>query len=282
MPCILASCMVVLFSLFPSDASSRILHVEVSPEVITQGDAFVVRVTGVRGDTTPSVNMGKNAIVMGACGTGCFIGIGAVAFDAKPGRYSVEVKDGTGREKKLWITVKEGVFETVALTLPDGKVNVSPDDLAVVDEENAVMKSLFLSNSERRWEEPFRMPVDGAISTPFGVKRIMNGTWTSVHRGVDIRGREGDGVKAANSGSVVLARELFFGGKTVILDHGQGIFTLYMHLSHISVSVGDHVKIGDIIGFVGSTGRTTGPHLHFGVKVADVSVNPVSILNLRL
>lgn len=279
---VLVPCIVTLLSLVPLDASARILHVEVSPKVVTQGDAFVVRVTGAGGETAPSVIVGKNTIVMGVCGTGCFIGIGAVAFDEKPGRYAVKVRDGFGREKKLWITVKKGLFETVRLTLPDGKVNVSPNDLAIVEEENAVLRSLFLTNSERRWEEPFRMPVEGAISTPFGVKRIMNGTWTSVHRGIDIKGREGDEVKAANCGSVVLSRELFFGGKTVIIDHGQGIFTLYMHLSHTFVSVGDHVKKGDVIGFVGSTGRTTGPHLHFGVKVADISVNPVSLMNLRL
>lgn len=278
---VLASCIVILCLLFPSGASAEVFHVEISPNTVSQGDAFLVRVTRVSGGSAPRASVAQNPVMLSGCGTGCFIGIGAVAIDEKPGQYSVEVSVGEER-RELQITVEKGVFETVAMTLPDEKVNLSPADLAIVEEESAVLRSLFLSNSERRWEEPFRMPVEGAISTPFGVKRIMNGTWMSVHRGIDIEGREGDAVKAANCGTVVLSRELYFGGKTVIIDHGQGIFTLYMHLSQMFVSVGNHVKKNDVIGLVGSTGRTTGPHLHFGVKVADISVNPVSLMNLRM
>jgi len=99
---------------------------------------------------------------------------------------------------------------------------------------------------------------------------------------VDIRGKEGDRVAASNRGRVVLAEELFFGGNTVILDHGQGIFTIYMHLSSFNVKPDDLVSTGDVIGSVGSSGRSSGPHLHFGVKVLGISVNPVSFAKLRL
>jgi murein DD-endopeptidase MepM/ murein hydrolase activator NlpD len=110
----------------------------------------------------------------------------------------------------------------------------------------------------------------------------MNKTWTSVHRGVDIKGAEGDKVRASNNGKVVLAQGLFFGGNTIVLDHGQGIHTVYMHLSQMNVRFGDSVSKGDVIGLVGSTGRSTGPHLHFGVKISNVSVSPPSILKLDL
>ena len=89
-------------------------------------------------------------------------------------------------------------------------------------------------------------------------------------------------MKASNSGSVVLAEDLFFGGNTVVLDHGLGIYTVYMHLSGFNVTPGLRVSKGDIIGFVGSSGRASGPHLHFGVKIFEINVNPASFLKLRL
>jgi murein DD-endopeptidase MepM/ murein hydrolase activator NlpD len=97
-----------------------------------------------------------------------------------------------------------------------------------------------------------------------------------------MKGLEGDKVKASNSGRVVIAEELFFGGKTIVLDHGQGIYTIYMHLLRMDVNAGDVVSKGEVIGFVGSSGRATGPHLHFGAKVLNMSVNPVSLWKLHL
>ena len=110
----------------------------------------------------------------------------------------------------------------------------------------------------------------------------MNGKWVSIHRGVDMKGKTGEEIKASNRGKVVLNEDLFFGGRTIILDHGQGVFTIYMHLSEALVKPEDMVSKGAVIGLVGSSGRATGPHLHFGVKVMDLSVNPVSLIKLKL
>jgi murein DD-endopeptidase MepM/ murein hydrolase activator NlpD len=132
------------------------------------------------------------------------------------------------------------------------------------------------------WEGKFIAPLENEISTVFGTKRVMNEKWTSVHRGMDIRGKEGEQVRASNSGKVVLSEELFYGGNTLVLDHGQGIFSVYMHLSGFNVKSGDIVSKGDAIGLVGSSGRSTGPHLHFGVKVVGINVNPVSLMKLEL
>jgi len=104
----------------------------------------------------------------------------------------------------------------------------------------------------------------------------------STHSGVDISAPYGSPVRAANSGKVVLARELYFSGKTVILNHGLGLYTYYCHFSKIKVKLGDIVKKGDAVGLVGSTGRSTGPHLHWGVKVQDSRVDPLALLILPL
>ena len=126
------------------------------------------------------------------------------------------------------------------------------------------------------------MPLANEISTAFGTRRIINDKVMSSHRGLDIRGKTGEPVRASNNGRVVLAQDLFYGGNTVVLDHGQGIYTIYMHLSHFKVQEREMVSKGETVGLVGSTGRSTGPHLHFGVKVQNISVNPLSFTRLVL
>jgi len=272
---------VLLFILPRIHAEAKSPRIEIAPKIIRQGDVFIIRVTGIKKSDMPSAAVAKNAIHFSMCGEGCFIGIGAISLEARTGSYPVKIKSG-GKRKNLRITVKKAAFRQITMTLPEEKVILSPDMLEVVKEENKRLKSLFLVISDRLWEGGFLSPVENTISTYFGTKRIMNKTWTSIHRGIDIKGLEGDEVRASNNGRVVLAQELFFGGNTIILDHGQGIHTVYMHLSQLYVDCGDSVSKGDVIGLLGSTGRSTGPHLHFGVKISDISVNPLSVLKLDL
>jgi hypothetical protein len=274
---ILAALLVILSA---DDVFAR-SRIEMSPRIIRQGDAFIIKVTGIKPLVLPSATAGKKKILFSSCGEGYFIGIGAMGADARTGTHLVKVKIGE-KKKNLSLTVRKGIFQKIFMTLPEEKVILSPGDLEIVKGETDLLKTLFLATSERLWERAFLIPVDNRISTSFGTKRIMNKTWTSIHRGIDIQGSEGDEVRASNNGRVVLARELFFGGNTIILDHGQGIHTIYMHLSQMNVQPGNSVLKGDVIGLLGSTGRSTGPHLHFGVKISNVSVNPVSVLNLDL
>jgi len=133
-----------------------------------------------------------------------------------------------------------------------------------------------------RWlaSGPFILPHDGRMAPNFGERRVYNNVPRSTHSGVDIAAPAGDPVRASNTGRVVLARELYFSGNTVILDHGLGLFTLYCHFSRIHVRRGDLVQKGDVIGFVGSTGRSTGPHLHWGARILRSRVDPLALLNL--
>ncbi len=121
-----------------------------------------------------------------------------------------------------------------------------------------------------------------SISTPFGARRIINGKKRSIHWGTDFRAKRGTPVHAALSGKVVLARNLYFTGNTVVIDHGLGIHTLYAHLSKITVKEGQFVKAGQVIGKVGSTGRSTGPHLHFGFYVEGQRADPMIVMKERL
>ena len=139
-----------------------------------------------------------------------------------------------------------------------------------------------ISSDEWLGEGLFIFPSTGKPVPNFGERRIFNNRPRSSHRGIDIIVPYGTPVAASNSGRVVLASHLYYAGKTVIIDHGMGVFTLYCHFSKIRTERGKLVKKGDIIGEIGATGRVTGPHLHWSVKVMGTSVDPFSILSLSL
>lgn len=249
------------------------------PSRINPGDAFLVKVSEAGRSEIPAASLNGKEILFSRCGEACFVGFGAVALETKPGRHLIHLHLGE-KSMQLALLVKRTRFPTLFLTLPKEKVFLSPDDLERAEREEERLRSLWMIITDPLWEGTFLFPLEHSISTAFGTKRMMNRKVTSIHKGVDIRGKEGDGVRASNHGRVVLAEALFFGGNTVILDHGQGIFTIYMHLSTFAVKPDDLVSTGDLIGYVGSSGRSSGPHLHFGVKLQGISVNPVSFVKL--
>src|SRR5205085_8318923 len=146
-----------------------------------------------------------------------------------------------------------------------------------------IKAAAFKSNSaDREWKGSFQPPVKAEISDVFGVQRVFNGTVQSTHQGLDFRVPSGTPVMAVNSGTVILAEPLYFEGNCVMIDHGQGLITIYMHLSEIRVKSGDRVKKGELIALSGGTGRATGPHLHLAVRWQGVYLNPAGLLALKL
>lgn len=130
--------------------------------------------------------------------------------------------------------------------------------------------------------EPFTRPVPGIKTSVFGMRRLFNGQPRSPHPGLDLRAPEGTPVHASGPGRVVLAQDLYYSGNVVIIDHGGGLFTLYAHLSEIEVAAGSTARTGDLIGLSGSTGRVTGPHLHWGAKIGDRPFDPEALLEAAL
>ncbi len=241
----------------------------------------MIRVSGLKDATEPSADLNGKPLLFSSCGRGCFVAIGAVDLNSSPGAYRIPLKIGR-LTTVLRLSVLKSRFETIHLTLPEDKVSPSPEDIERIKKEADLLNSLWLADSEKLWEGSFILPLGNPLSTPFGVKRIINKETISIHRGLDIKGKTGEEIRASNTGRVVLTEELFFGGKTVVLDHGLGIFTVYMHMSAFKVSPGDLVAKNEVIGLVGSSGRSSGPHLHFGVKVMGVNTNPISITELKL
>lgn len=271
--------LLIVFILLSLPVNTYAFHAELSPSEVKPGDAFLVRVTGVFSEPV-SLFSGKQ-LYFTKCGKDCFVAIGAVDIDTAPGLYNVRLKAGDD-SVILDLNVRHAAFAVLRLTLSEAKVSLSPKALQRADKEAERLNAMWLVGSDKLWDGSFIMPLDNSKSTAFGTKRIINGKKISVHKGLDINGREGEAIKASNRGRVVLSEELFFGGNTIILDHGQGIYTIYMHLSALNAGIGDIVSKGAVVGLVGSTGRASGPHLHFGVKVANINTNPDSILKLGL
>lgn len=255
------------------------LQAEVLSSVISPGDAFLIRVTG--STAIPEALLGQRRFVFSGCGEGYHIAVAAVEFETEPGPLTVRIK--TDKEMvSLPFMVGKATFPELSLRLPDNKVFLSLPDRERAERESLQLRAIFRGVSERLWDGGFILPLDNGTSTGYGVKRIINNTKISVHKGLDLRGEEGAEVRASNTGRVVLAEELFFGGNTLVLDHGQGIYSVYMHLSAFKARPGSVVTKGGTVGLVGSTGRASGPHLHFGTKVLDISVNPQSLLEMDL
>ncbi len=262
-------------------SSAYAFEVQIEPSAIMPGDAFLVRVSGVKGMTLPEIAFSSRMLPVTSCGDGCFLAIGATDSKTGAGRRRVEITVGAKKMRRP-ITIRHHIFPMIQLALPPGKVTLSQEDSGRAEREDKLLKSFWTQESEKVWQGSFTMPLGNEISTEYGAKRIINKTKESIHGGIDIRGREGEEVLASNSGKVVLAEELFFGGNTLLLDHGMGVYSVYMHLSGFNRKLGESVSKGDVIGFVGSTGRSTGPHLHFGIKAQELSVNPVSFAKLKL
>ena len=127
---------------------------------------------------------------------------------------------------------------------------------------------------------PIAKPRNNEISSRFGNRRVFNGQLKSYHNGLDFRSPKGTAVYATNSGVVRLAKNLFYSGNAVIIDHGTGIFTIYAHLSKIEVAAGQRIEKGQLIGLTGATGRVSGPHLHWGVKINGIAVNPLKFVEV--
>ena len=147
-------------------------------------------------------------------------------------------------------------------------------------ENNAIGEARAINSNLQFFKEQFIMPVEGVISGVYGSQRILNGKPRWPHYGIDIAAKQGTMIKSSGSGTVTMAEDdLYYTGGTVIMDHGHGISTIYSHLENVLVSVGDNVIQGDIIGTVGSTGRSTGPHLDFRVNWFQTRLDPMSVIN---
>jgi murein DD-endopeptidase MepM/ murein hydrolase activator NlpD len=214
-----------------------------------------------------------------------YLGLLGVDMQDAPGTYelAVTIKNGEQSIKRLsyHVLITKEKFAVEHLTLPKDKVDLDDKTLARWKMEQEQVRQALADNSALRlWQSGFVEPVNGKRTGIFGSVRIMNGQPRNPHNGEDIGAPLGTDVAATNDGVVRLTVDHVFSGRGVFLDHGLGFYSMYFHLSEVLVKDGDLVKAGQIIGKVGATGRATGPHLHWGVKLNGARVNPYALLDL--
>jgi murein DD-endopeptidase MepM/ murein hydrolase activator NlpD len=209
-------------------------------------------------------------------------GLIGIDLDVRPGTYSASVEARSGErqvETSYSLKVLPRRFPVRMLKVDPAFVNPPPDVEGRIAREAAELQQLWRkSSAELSWPGPFVPPIPSAVASRFGARSIFNGQARSPHSGADFASPTGAPVAAPNAGRVVLAKDLYFSGNTVILDHGFGLFSLLAHLSVIGVREGDSVATGQEIGKVGATGRVTGPHLHWAVRAGGARVDPLAVL----
>lgn len=258
-----------------------------SPRQLATGSPCLFRLD-VEG--SPSTLNGKwmgHEIVFVPAGPHVWYGLAGVDVEAKPGNYKLELEatlpDGKLVHEERDVLVERAKYKTESLRVPDRFVEPDAETLRRIDSDKEIKKNAFAHEiAEPEWSGKFEAPIHTSVSEGFGTRRTFNGKLASIHRGLDYRAKPGSPVTAANSGEVVLARELFYEGNCVIIDHGQQFMTLYMHLSRLEVSEGEKVEKGQQIGLSGATGRATGPHLHMAVRWQGAYLDPAQLWMLPL
>jgi len=192
------------------------------------------------------------------------------------GIFIVRVKrDGrTIFRKKLDIGFEDRSFSEQSLEISQSLLERRIEAVSKIDEKISMMLAKGTRSDKILWEEPFIMPVEGRLSTPFGARRTLNGGYGYIHSGIDLANLKGTPILAANSGRVVLAETQSLTGNTIVIDHGRGLVTLYGHLESMQVEKDDYVSRGQEIGAMGSTGFSTGSHLHFETQLMGVYIDP--------
>jgi murein DD-endopeptidase MepM/ murein hydrolase activator NlpD len=268
-----------------SDHSAGGLTVRIAIGPANPGDVVVVSAMASRPLEHARVDVFDHLIPMWSTGDPSkWAALVGVDVETPPGRYPAIVRglSATGEPTATHaaLTVSRKVFGTRRLLVEPRFSEPPASERPRIEREAQRLSALFSAASVTRfWNPPFEAPIAAATSSPFGVRSVFNGALRSRHNGVDFASAAGAPVRAPGSGRVALVEALYFTGNTVIIDHGQGLYSLLAHLERAVVRNGESVARGDVLGYVGATGRATGPHLHWSVRLQGARVDPLSLVS---
>ncbi len=248
-------------------------RVSLSNRIIELGEVLVLHISNVESsEVVADTDLPHNSLFY-PDGDGLTVLL-PISYNETPGNYTLSIQ---ARDKTFdyTIMVADREFEIQNLTISESTVGSTNTAEANQEWEQKIEPLKMLASPDKYWEGLFMQPVQGEITTEFGSIRYTNGSATSTrHSGIDIAAAQGTPVAAANNGKILFADFLQLTGNTVVIDHGFGLKSFYYHMDSLDVKEGDMVKTGDIVGAVGSTGYSTGPHLHYSLLVNNVFINP--------
>jgi murein DD-endopeptidase MepM/ murein hydrolase activator NlpD len=269
----LAALLALLASLTAAAAPS----LDLVPARVKPGDPVLLVVHGVEG--VPEGTLGSRPAAFYRHGEEAESLVG-IPVEEEPGLVQVRVTAG-GVSLAAPLEVVPPEFPERKLTVASKFVKIPPSAKARIKADQAAFQKAWATPFRpRAFADNFEKPRDAEITAHFGDRRTLNGKKTTQHFGLDLEGSTGDEIRAANDGRVVMARDCYTSGNTVLVEHGAGLITAYFHLSKFLVKAGQEVRRGELLGLVGKTGRVTGPHLHFGAHIGSLWVNPQALLAL--
>lgn len=279
----------LLLSALPATAATWTVRSQ--PSGLVNGAPVLFQVKpAAKLDSLTGTWLGHNITFSYDASTKLWFALAGISFETGPGTYTLELTGArpAGASPLTYshkFSVAAAKYPKIKVELKVEKKFTEPDPKQLQQiEESKKVKTDYLNRvtPDREWYGNFAAPADAAISDVFGSQRIFNGVAQREHQGLDFRVPTGTPVAAMNSGTVLLARFLYYEGNCVVIDHGQGLLTLYFHLSEFKVKEGDVVKRGQEIGLSGGTGRATGPHLHVAVRWQGTYLDPARLMQLPL
>jgi len=254
------------------------------PDIVGDGEAFVVKFEAAGAQKVDILWRGRTLTLSAPDPrSGVFKALLPVPLDEKAESLPLVVTahwaGGIHERFSANLTVNKRSYPIQRLTVEPRFVTPPKEMEEKIKRDRAEMRAAVSRFSAHRyWNLPMQRPVPGATTSQYGLRRVFNDQARNPHRGLDLRGGEVDPIHSADDGTVVLVADHYYGGQTVVIDHGLGVLTAYLHLSGFNVHEGQRVRRGDVIGSIGSTGRVTGPHLHLSLYVMGESINPLPLL----
>lgn len=278
---LMAACVAVASAALQARPADGLVVVTTTARAIQPGEVIRIDVVCDCGGVAPTATVfDTNLVLAAAAGAARWQGFVGVDLDVAPGEYLliVTAPDESRRIHTTSLRVTAKLFQTRQLRVAPVYVDPPADTIERILSEAAHLEALFSTVSTRAWSGTFAPPLPGRSANNFGARSVFNGEHRNPHAGLDYSSPTGTPVMAPAAGRVVLARDLYFTGQTVIIDHGLGLFSVLAHLSAISVAQDTVIDRGAIVGRVGATGRATGPHLHWGVRLRGARVDPLSVI----
>ncbi len=278
-----------LLALTVAGQASEVPVVKWQPLSLSNGSPVLFEIrTTVKTQTVSAMWMGHEISFFKPSTAGrVWYGLGGISLTTTPASYDLRIKEafanGQTRELLRKIKVVRATYPKITVKVAKQYTEPSPQQLTAISADKAVKTKIFEAvSAQRLWDGGFASPVSAPVSDVFGTARVFNDQVQSRHQGLDFAVPPGTEVHAINSGVVILARPMFFEGDCIVIDHGQGLLSLYLHLSAFKVKEGQEVRSGELIGLSGGTGRASGPHLHLAVRWQGVYISPAILLKLQI
>ncbi len=263
-------------------------NVQWQPQALTNGSPVLFEIkASARVRAVSGLWIGQSVSFFRSSTNKGWYGLAAIPLTTKAGPYELRVTEmlasGVSVELTRKIRVSNAPYPKITVKVAKRFTEPNPEQLTTISTDKSLKEKVFGTVSpDRLWAGQFIAPVSDPVSDIFGTARVFNDQVQSRHRGLDFAAPPGTEVHAINSGVVILARPMFFEGNCVVIDHGQGLLSLYLHLSAFKVKEGDQVHTGETVALSGGTGRATGPHLHLAVRWQGIYLSPAILLKIKI